>query len=70
MRIRDVLFLTHAKPRDTDQAKVWKQLVDGTLASPDTWEVSLSGGKDKAETFERLIADKKLGGLRCCATCA
>ncbi|MEI9989404.1 MAG: TROVE domain-containing protein [Rhizomicrobium sp.] len=63
VRIRDVLFLTHAKPRDADQAKVWKQLVDGTLTSPDTWEVSLSGGKDKAETFERLIADKKLGGL-------
>ncbi len=63
VRIRDVLFLTHAKPKDADQAKVWKQLVDGTLASPDTWEMSLSGGKDKAETFERLIADKKLGGL-------
>ena len=63
VRIRDVLFLTHAKPKDADQAKVWKQLVDGTLASPDTWEVSLSGGKDKAGTFERLIADKKLGGL-------
>jgi len=63
VRIRDVLFLVHAKPKDTDQAKVWKELVDGTLASPDTWEVSLSSGKDKAETFERLIADKKLGGL-------
>jgi hypothetical protein len=63
VRIRDVLFLVHAKPKDTDQEKVWKQLVDGTLATPDTWEVSLSGGKDKAETFERLIAEKKLGGL-------
>jgi 60 kDa SS-A/Ro ribonucleoprotein len=63
VRIRDVLFLTHAKPKDTDQAKVWKQLVDGTLQPADTWEVSLSGGKDKAETFERLIAEKKLGGL-------
>ena len=30
---------------------------------PDTWEVSLSSGKDKRETFERLIAEKKLGGL-------
>ena len=34
----------HAKPKDAAQEKVWKQLVDGTLASPDTWEVSLSGG--------------------------
>ena len=63
VRIRDVLFLVHAKPKDADQEKVWKQLVDGTLVSPDTWEVSLSSGKDKAETFERLIAEKKLGGL-------
>ena len=63
VRIRDVLFLVHAKPRDADQAKVWKQLVDGELASPDTWEVSLSAGKNKRETFERLIAERKLGGL-------
>jgi hypothetical protein len=63
VRIRDVLFLTHAKPRTDGQAALWKQLVDGTLAAPDTWEVSLSGGKDKRATFERLIAEKKLGGL-------
>lgn len=63
VRIRDVLFLVHAKPKDADQAKVWKQLVDGELASSDTWEVSLSAGKSKRETFERLIAERKLGGL-------
>lgn len=63
VRIRDVLFLTHAKPKDAAQEKVWKQLVDGTLAAPDTWEVSLSGGADKRETFERLIAERKLGAL-------
>jgi TROVE domain len=63
VRLKDVLFLVHAKPKDAAQEKVWKELVDGTLASADTWEVSLSGGKDKRETFERLIAEKKLGGL-------
>jgi hypothetical protein len=63
VRIRDVLFLVHAKPRDADQAKVWKQLVDGELPAPDTWEVALSAGDDKRAAFERLIADKKLGGL-------
>ena len=63
VRIRDVLFLTHAKPKDADQATVWQRLVDGKLASPDTWEVSLSSGKNKRETFERLIAENKLGGL-------
>jgi len=63
VRIRDVLFLVHAKPKDADQEKVWKQLVDGNLPAPDTWEVSLSSGKDKRESFERLIAQRKLGGL-------
>ncbi|HJS79103.1 MAG TPA: TROVE domain-containing protein [Vitreimonas sp.] len=63
VRLRDVLFITHAKPKDEAQEKVWKQLVDGKLEAPDTWEVSLSGGADKKETFERLIAEKKLGAL-------
>jgi hypothetical protein len=63
VRLRDVLFLVHAKPKDKDQEKLWKQLIDGTLASPDTWEVALSAGADKKETFERLIAEKRLGAL-------
>lgn len=63
VRLRDVLFITHAKPKDERQERVWKQLIDGELAAPDTWEVSLSGGAGKKETFERLIADKKLGAL-------
>lgn len=38
-------------------------MVDKTLVSPDTWEVELSAGKDKKETFERLIREGKLGYL-------
>ena len=34
VRIRDVLFLVHAKPKDADQEKVWKQLVDGDWLLP------------------------------------
>lgn len=63
VKLRDVLFLSHAKPRDEAQAVIFKSLVDGTLQAPDTWEVSLSGGADKRETFERLMAEKKLGAL-------
>lgn len=61
VKLRDALFLSHAKPKDKEQAKVWKKLVDGTLDAPDTWEVALSAGKDKKETFTRLISEKKLG---------
>ena len=61
VKLRDVLFLIHAKPRDADQAALWKRLIAGELATPDTWEVELSAGKDKRATFERLIRDGKLG---------
>lgn len=63
VKLRDVLFLCHAKPESEERAAVWKKLVDGTLESPDTWEVSLSAGGDKRETFERLIRENKLGYL-------
>jgi hypothetical protein len=63
VKLRDVLFLAHAKPRDAEQAAVWKQLAEGELASPDTWEVALSAGADKRETFERLLRENKLGAL-------
>jgi len=63
IKLRDVLFLCHAKPKDAEQAAAWKQLIDGTLSSPDTWEVGLSGGGDKKETFTRLLKEKKLGGM-------
>jgi 60 kDa SS-A/Ro ribonucleoprotein len=63
IRLRDVLFLSHAKPANDDQQHLWKRLADNELTSPDTWEVALSGGADKKETFERLIRERKLGYL-------
>ena len=63
VRLRDVLFLTHPKPRDEAQAALWTRLADNKLATPDTWEVALSGGADKHATFERLIREGNLGYL-------
>src|SRR5215472_10289122 len=63
IKLRDVLFLCHAKPRDEAQAAVWKKLVSGTLTTPDTWEVALSSGADKREAWERLLREQKLGAL-------
>jgi len=91
VKLRDVLFLSHAKPKDVEQANgtsgksvkipalsredykrgpvlrhpesVLTRLVEGTIATPDTWEVALSAGKNKKETWERLISEKKLGAL-------
>src|SRR3984885_4337673 len=63
IKLRDVLFLCHAKPRDAAQAGVWKKLIWGRLATPDTWEVALSSGADKREAWQRLLSENKLGAL-------
>jgi hypothetical protein len=68
IKLRDVLFLCHAKPRDEAQAGVWKKLIWGRLAVPDTWEVALSAsgagnGATKREAWTRLVTENKLGAL-------
>jgi 60 kDa SS-A/Ro ribonucleoprotein len=68
VRLRDVLFLSHAKPIDQAQAELWKRLVENELATPDTWEVALSAagredGTDKRQVWERLLTERKLGAL-------
>src|ERR1700690_2824265 len=63
IKLRDVLFLSHAKPRNQAQADVWKRLIAGELTAPDTWEVALSSGADKREAWERLLREQKLGAL-------
>jgi 60 kDa SS-A/Ro ribonucleoprotein len=63
VRLRDVLFLSHAKPRDNAQAELWKRLIAGELTTPDTWEVALSSGGDKRTHWERLLTERKLGAL-------
>lgn len=63
VKLRDVLFMVHAKPIDDEQAALWKRLAEGQLVTPDTWEVALSGGADKREAFERLLREGKLGYL-------
>ncbi len=58
VKLRDVMFLTHPKPRPLDptllgegrgqpvpQAETWQHLIDGTLTPPDTWEVARSTGQ-------------------------
>lgn len=67
VKLRDVLFLSHAKPKNDEQAAVWKRLIDGTLTTPDTWEVAISAAKGNPEKtreeWRRLLTERKLGGL-------
>lgn len=63
VKLRDVLFLCHAKPLDAAQEATWKKLVDNTLPTPDTWETTLSSGADKRDAWTRLLRENKLGAL-------
>lgn len=63
VKLRDLLFMIHAKPRDDAQAALWKRMVDGKMVTPDTWEVALSTGQDKKAAWTRLIETKKLPAL-------
>lgn len=63
VKLRDVLFLCHAKPADAEQEALWKRLINGELATPDTWEVEISKNKSNKESWERLLLERKLGGL-------
>lgn len=63
VRLRDLLFLAHAKPAAGREA-LFTALADGTLRAPDTWESLLSvPGADKRTVWEGLLRDGRLGAL-------
>lgn len=92
IKLRDALFMIHAKPKRADmeaegidglvgivpaidkpnykrgrvlrnESHVFTRITNRTMATPDTWEVQLSSGADKKETFTRLLRGKKIGAL-------
>jgi 60 kDa SS-A/Ro ribonucleoprotein len=58
----DVMNLVRPKPNE-EHVEIFRKIATDTLSTPDTWEVALSAGNDKKETWERLIVEKKLGAL-------
>lgn len=63
VKLRDVLRIARPKPANDEQSALWKRVKDRALVTPDTWEVALSGGADKKDTFERLLREGNLGYL-------
>ena len=65
IKLRDVMFLVNPKPKDQAQEAIFKKLAENALEAPDTWEVELirGQGKDKTQSWTRLIEEKKLGAL-------
>lgn len=62
VKLRDVFRIARPKPENDTQSALWKRVVAGELAVPDTWEVAISAcGNDvekKAKEFTRLLAEK------------
>ena len=74
IKLRDVMFLTHPKPLDEEQAALFKALIEDKLETANTWETGLSAAgskektagevkEDKKDVFERLLTSNKMGAL-------
>ncbi|HWY79233.1 MAG TPA: TROVE domain-containing protein [Candidatus Sulfotelmatobacter sp.] len=63
IKLRDVLFLSHAKPENDRQAKIWNNLINDKLMPAETWETKLSAGENKKEAFSELLAKGKMGTI-------
>lgn len=61
IKLRDVMFLAHPKARNEAEQELFRKIANRELSIPDTWEVALSKGEDKKETWTRLISTHKLG---------
>lgn len=61
VKFKDILGLTHTKPKDDEQAKLFKDIMNDTLPVAERWETELSAHGNNAESWEKLIAEKKLG---------
>lgn len=53
--LRDALFITHPKPRDETQEKIFADIANNTLTPPDTWEVIISSEGSTKDAWEKAL---------------
>lgn len=63
VKLRDVLRIARPKPAGAAQEALFKAILKGTLAAPDTWEVAAMQGRLGKDGWEQLLRDGKLGYL-------
>ena len=61
LKMRDVLRITHPRPRDEKTAALFKKVLDGSLETPYTWETELTARGNTAEVWNELIASGQVG---------
>lgn len=62
VKLRDVLFLSHAKPNQ-EREELYKRVAERSLAIPNTWENRLSAGESPKAVFTEMIESNTLGAL-------
>ena len=61
IKFKDVLKLTHAKPKSVEQEKIFNQILNDNLPAIQTWQTELSSNGNTEESWETLIENNKLG---------
>lgn len=61
VKLKDVLKLTHAKPKDEKQELIFNQIINDSLPEIQTWETELSKNGNNEQSWETLIENNKLG---------
>jgi 60 kDa SS-A/Ro ribonucleoprotein len=59
VKMRDVINLVHPKPKDENQSRIFKQILENKLESADTWEVLISTKGSTKENWQ--VASTKMG---------
>ena len=60
VKLKDVVKLVHPKPLTAEQSALFKRIINDEIATPETWEVKLSAGGNKAAVWDELIENRKL----------
>jgi len=63
IKLRDVMFLARPVPKDDKETELFKKIAERALETPKTWEVLLSSGADRKQSWTELIDEHRLGAL-------
>lgn len=61
VKFKDILSLTHAKPKNKKQEELFGKILNDTLETATRWETELSAKGNNEETWESLIEKNQLG---------
>lgn len=61
VKLRDVLRITHARPKNERQSDIFEAIINDTLKTPDTWETKISTGGSTTENWQEVADNPKTG---------